>query len=91
MENLDIDKHQTALVVIDLQKGIVGRPTLPHKSDEVVKNAAALAEKFRKNSMPVFLVRVKPSADGKDGLRPITDGAGWSGILSPTGRKLFLS
>jgi nicotinamidase-related amidase len=29
------------------------------------------------------LVRVKPSADGKDGLRPITDGAGWSGTPQP--------
>jgi nicotinamidase-related amidase len=69
-----IDKSTTALVVIDLQKGIVGMPTQPHPADLVVKNAAGLAEAFRKNHMPVFLVRVTPSADGKDGLRPITDG-----------------
>jgi nicotinamidase-related amidase len=39
----------------------------------VVKNTAALAEAFRKNGMPVFLVRVASSADGKDALHPIVD------------------
>ena len=61
------------MVVIDLQKGIVGRQTAPHASDLVVKNAAALAAGFRKNGMPVFLVRVTPSPDGKDALRPVAD------------------
>jgi nicotinamidase-related amidase len=60
-------------VVIDLQKGIVGRQTAPYASDIVVKNTAALAEVFRKNGMPVFLVRVAFSLDGKDALRPIVD------------------
>jgi nicotinamidase-related amidase len=32
-----------------------------------------LAEAFRKNGMPVFLVRVTPSPDGMDALRPIAD------------------
>jgi nicotinamidase-related amidase len=39
----------------------------------VVKNAAALAEAFRQIGMPVFLVRVAFSPDGKDVLRPIVD------------------
>ena len=39
----------------------------------VVANAAKLAKAFRKNRMPVYLVRVTPSADGKDGLQPVTD------------------
>ena len=68
-----IDRSKTALVVIDLQKGIVGRKTAPRTSDIVVKNAVALAEAFRKNGMPVFLVRVSPSPDGKDALRPVAD------------------
>lgn len=71
--NTAIDTSKTALVVIDLQKGIVGRPTAPYESAAVVKNAAALAEAFRKKGMPVFLVRVKPSADGQDRLQPVTD------------------
>ena len=72
---MQIDKMKTALVVIDLQNGIVGRTTAPHSSDSVVKNAAAIAEAFRKNDMPVFLVRVCPSADGKDALHPVADTA----------------
>ena len=73
MKNPLIDRSKTALVVIDLQKGIVGRQTAPYVSDIVVKNTAAIAEAFRKNGMPVFLVRVAPSPDGKDALRPIVD------------------
>jgi nicotinamidase-related amidase len=69
-----IDKTKTALVVIDLQKGIVGMEGQPHQAAAVVKNAASLAEAFRKNNMPVFLVRVATSADGKDRLNPIVDG-----------------
>lgn len=68
-----MDKSKTALVVIDLQKGIVGRQTAPYSSDVVVKNAAVLAEAFRKKGMPVFLVHVSPSPDGKDALHPIAD------------------
>ena len=73
MKNAFIDRAKTALVVIDLQKGIVGRQTAPYASDFVVKNAAALADAFRKSGMPVFLVRVAFSSDGKDMLRPIVD------------------
>ena len=73
MNTLSIDNLKTALVVIDLQKGIVGREVAPHASETVVKNAAFLAEAFRGKEMPVFLVRVTPSPDGKDALHPIAD------------------
>jgi nicotinamidase-related amidase len=73
MSSLSIDKSKTALVVIDLQKGIVGRQAAPYASGSVVKNAATIAAAFRKNGMPVFLVRVTPSPDGKDALRPLAD------------------
>ena len=66
MKTAFIDRAKTALVVIDLQKGVVGRQTAPHVADGVVKNAAAIAAAFRKNGMPVFLVRVAFSTDGKD-------------------------
>jgi nicotinamidase-related amidase len=82
MKNPLIDRSKTALVVIDLQKGIVGRQTAPYVSDIVVKNTAAIAEAFRKNGMPVFLVRVAPSPDGKDALRPIVD-APWPAQTPP--------
>ena len=60
---LEIDRKSTALVVIDLQKGIVysGRSLEPHSPEVVVRNAAKLAEAFRTNGMPVFLVHVVAS------------------------------
>ena len=70
-ENLVIDKERTALVVIDLQKGIASRPTAPHDSKTVISNAARLADAFRKNNMPIFLVHV--AGTDADRLRPISD------------------
>ncbi len=70
---LEIDKNKTALVVIDLQKGIVGMSAEPHPAEEVVINASKIAEAFRNNKMPVFLVRVAMSPDMKDGLKPRSD------------------
>jgi nicotinamidase-related amidase len=83
MSTVSIDKSKTALVVIDLQKGIAGRQTAPYASDVVIKNAAAIADAFRANGMPVFLVRVTPSADGKDALHPVTDAAPWTQTSAP--------
>jgi len=58
MPELDITRKTTALVVIDLQKGIALQPTQPHPSSLVIRNAARLVTAFRKNAMPVFLVHV---------------------------------
>ena len=57
-EDLIIDKSKTALVVIDLQKGITAMPSRPYTAQEVIANAAELVNAFRKNNMPVFLVHV---------------------------------
>ena len=73
MNNLSIEVSKTAIVVIDLQKGIVGRQVAPHTSEVVIRNAATLVDTFREKGMPVFLVRVTPSPDGKDALHPTTD------------------
>ncbi|WP_433590746.1 hydrolase [Nocardia sp. CA-145437] len=56
----------SALVLIDLQRGIVAAPTLPHPTDDVVANSAALAKAFRASGLPVVLVRVSFSPDGSD-------------------------
>jgi nicotinamidase-related amidase len=55
---------KTALVLIDLQKGIVGMPTV-HPGAEVVKRAAGLAEAFRRHRLPVVLVNVDRGAPGR--------------------------
>jgi nicotinamidase-related amidase len=53
-----------ALVVVDLQKGIVGRPTA-HPAADVVQRAAALADAFRRQGLPVVLVNVDAGAPGR--------------------------
>ncbi len=76
MEEKRFNFKETALVVIDLQKGIAasGRNIEPNAASEVVANAAMLAAKFRENKAPVCLVHVS-SIDGKDMLNPIVDSA----------------
>lgn len=73
--SLDIDKSRTALVVIDLQKGIAATPTQPHDTATVIRNAVKLADAFRKNGMPVLLVHVVASE--ADRLKPIADQQPW--------------
>ena len=60
---------KTALVVIDLQKGIAAYPTA-HPVRDVVASTRRLAEAFRRAGLPVVLVNVTFSADGGDMLRP---------------------
>ncbi len=76
---------RTALVVVDLQKGIVGMPLAPVSGVEVVRNAARLAEACRSAGSLVVLVRVTPSADGADALRPPADQSPSIGPAPPPG------
>ena len=43
---------KTALIVVDLQQGIVALPTA-HSTGEVVERSAVLAEAFRRHGLPV--------------------------------------
>jgi nicotinamidase-related amidase len=58
-----------ALIVIDLQKGIVAIPTA-HPTSEIVDRAAQLARAFRERGLPVVLVnervrlQVAPTSKG---------------------------
>ena len=63
---------KTALILIDLQKGIAALPTA-HPAGDVIGNAARLAAAFRRAELPVVLVNVAFSADGGDRLRCRTD------------------
>lgn len=72
-QELKIEVHNTAVVVIDLQKGITAIQSEPYPADKVVENTARLLEKARKKEMPLFLVRVTPSKDFKDALRPVSE------------------
>lgn len=55
---------RTALIVIDLQKGIAALPAA-HLMPYVVRHAAALAEAFRERGLPVVLVNVAGGAPGR--------------------------
>ena len=70
---LKINIKKTALVVIDLQKGITAINTEPYTSKIVVENTVKILRELRKNKMSVFLVHVTPSPDLKDALRPVAE------------------
>jgi len=53
-----------ALVVIDMQKGIVSLPTV-HPMDGVIDNVVRLAKGFRSRMLPVILVNVTGRAPGR--------------------------
>lgn len=69
METVNVNFSKTALVLIDLQKGIVG---MSPKGPEIVANAVRLVEQFRKHDGFVSFVKVD-FLDGKDSLKPATD------------------
>lgn len=60
--------QKPALIVVDLQKGIVGLP-LAHQTDSVIRNAVAVARAFRSRQLPVVLVNVAGNAPGRTDLR----------------------
>ena len=67
-EALELDPS-CALVLIDLQEGIVTRQLAPHESKDVVARSSELAKAFRAKGMPVVLVTVGWSADMADAPR----------------------
>ena len=72
---LTLDAATTAMVMVDLQKGIA-RGTAPHAADDVVARAAAIAAALRATGGTVIWVHVDNAEDGADRLKPITDGPG---------------
>jgi nicotinamidase-related amidase len=55
---------KTAIVVIDLQKGIVALPTV-HPTADVISRSRSLADAFRARRLPVVLVNVAGGAPGR--------------------------
>jgi len=93
--SLDLDRKATALVVIDLQRGIVARDVAPHTAADVVSRSARLADAMRRAGGRVVLVRVAYAADEGDRLRPPVDAAmpagpmpeGWADLVPEVGRE----
>jgi nicotinamidase-related amidase len=55
---LQLDQHKTALVLIDLQYGIVTKPAQPYASTAVVEQCRSMAEAFRSKRLNVVYVHV---------------------------------
>jgi nicotinamidase-related amidase len=72
----------TALVVIDLQKGIVEVP-MAHPAAEIIGRAAQLARAFREHGLPVVLVNVSGRAPGRTdaGARTFSFQADWMELV----------
>ncbi|MDE1996729.1 MAG: cysteine hydrolase [Rhizobiaceae bacterium] len=73
---------QTALIVVDLQKGIIDAPFL-HAIGGVVERTRALLEAFRKRRLPVVLVNVTGTAPGRtERSRPqVPKAEGWADFI----------
>jgi nicotinamidase-related amidase len=97
-----LDAQSTALVLIDLQKGILANALTPISGEELLARGQALAQRFRAAGSTVVLVNVAFSMDGGDMLRqrvdeapPIPNGgfpAGWNefppGLQQPGDLKI---
>lgn len=64
MSAIAIEPGTTALVLIDLQRGIAAGTTLPHAAADVIERAARIANKCREARVLVILVRVDVGPDG---------------------------
>jgi len=73
MSELVLDPKRTAIVVIDLQKGILQREGAPHSMATVLANAALLLGQARTAGAKVVLVHVGGAVDGSDRVNPVSD------------------
>jgi nicotinamidase-related amidase len=70
---MQLDAKSTALVLIDLQKGVLAMPVAPHPASDVYQRSLRLAQRFRDAGAPVVRVRVSFSSDLADALQPPVD------------------
>lgn len=63
----ELDKN-TALVIIDLQRGVTGLQMI-HPVQNIIDNAVELIRAFRQIPLPIVIVNVGLSPDGKDAIR----------------------
>jgi nicotinamidase-related amidase len=79
----------TALLVVDLQKGLAGSP-FGHLIGNVVDRTRALIDAFRKHGLPIVLINVAGGAPGRTEQRPRHNGAfpeGFTDFIGELGQK----
>jgi nicotinamidase-related amidase len=78
----------TALIVVDLQKGLAGS-TFIHPIGDIVTRAQNLVTAFRRHALPIALVNVDGTAPGRTErprhIRQLPDG--WTDLLPELGRQ----
>lgn len=88
--SLSLDPRATALVLIDLQNGIVERPAAPRSGADALAASMKLAERFRAAGAPVVLVNVAFSDPRESLAQPVDEPmprpeggfpAGWSELV----------
>src|SRR5258708_39726493 len=67
------DPRTTALVLVDLQKGILGFPLAPASGASVLEAGARLAKRFRASGAAVVLTNVTWAANFADALQQPVD------------------
>ena len=78
---------KTALILVDLQKGIVSLP-LAHAVGDILRNARLLADAFRNGGLPVVLVNVVGGAPGRAEQKRSLEGrpADWADLVPELGQ-----
>ena len=78
----------TALIVVDLQKGLIGLPVV-HPIEGIIANARALADAFHARGLPVVLVNVAGGAPGRtEQPRPaVSRPDGWTDLIPELDRQ----
>ena len=74
----------TALIVVDLQEGLIGLPFV-HPIGEIISRASALADAFRVRGLPVALVNVAGRPPGRTEQAPRFTGPppeGWTDVIA---------
>ena len=73
MSEVILEPHRTAVVAIDLQKGITGMPGMPHSTPSVIANCVELLTAARSAGAQAILVHVGRSPDFGDSLKVTAD------------------
>jgi nicotinamidase-related amidase len=78
---MQLNAKTSALVLIDLQKGVLGMPVMPHPAAAVYERSMQLAQRFRAVGAPVVRVRVSFAGDRADALQlPVDHPTSYAGL-----------
>jgi nicotinamidase-related amidase len=87
-DTMQLNAKTTALVLIDLQKGILAMPVLPNPASTVYARSKALASRLRAGGGPIVWVRVSFASNFADAPRARVDQPSEMGSL-PAGWDEF--